>query len=1059
MGDSGGASVIKSPDQNVLIDWSYTTRKNKMKLKCDPDQTYITEYFPFLDKVNKIFQENQLSALATSSTSKSESVRYSTSLFQSLLSNALNNVNQVPKRRRHSEVMKKFAISLLFTAGSLAYELVHKNMPEAFPSLRTVQKEVNKKYCSMVEGEFQFDMLSDHLDAYNAPRVISISEDGTRVLSRIEYDEESDKFIGFVLPVNDKYIPVNDSFCGCASFEDIERIFSTSVKASFAYVYMAQSLSPTVPPFCLALIGTDNHFDTRAVLSRWNYMIKECSARNIHIISFGSDGDSRLLSAMRLSSKLYSYSLSSYSDLITCTTTSTCKPLPITFPPTWNSWFAVERLSNISPVQDVVHLAVKLKARLLTYSQLLPLGKYSAESSHLSMLQASFRKEQHNLRVKDLDHKDRQNFEAAVRISSTNVLLLLDELKDAKGTKYYLQVLKSIMDSYLDKELSPLKRIEEAWFSLFFVRYWRQWLLSHEKYTLENNFITLNAYICIEINAHALITLLVVLRDMFPSLSTTCYLPWLLGSQPCERAFRAARSMSTVFSTVINFGILGLLRRLQRIQIQIVLQSQSPVTGIIYPQLEVHKKKDGINKENIHSVSDITNEEIEAAVKAGFNRARSVMEDLGMKDLLVITGQWEIAFGDVDYVIGNDGDEEEMVEFDEEFEDRDVSLIGKMPLEESSQIDDIQVCDQEKKCDDLEDLEMLEKKKIIDEGIKEKLVAIHSDGTLPMYKLHVDAGKEGKGENSHCEKSLVKRTRKYVEVHHNGESIFVKKSTLAWLFQEGERVSSDRLFRVRNIQPYSTSVQRIPSKIVDTNADLHVPIVQESVMLGSICAFIDPSGTAGWSLGRILQFSHYQKKLKRDRQFKKSDAPITSSVGILCTWFRHPAPDEDNCKFVMVHEESYNYIPLCESYICTLTMGCFQQIKGTAISSSSIGPIPEITAVHTAQEFIVHQDVIKFISTALQSKVGNNTNAVVLVNPTSPAVSAASMHIKHSSDKSIVESTSKKWIDYAGLSLSLKDKHLIENGKELTDMHINCACALLSRQFPNSNGLQSTLFQ
>lgn len=56
-------------------------------------------------------------------------------------------------------------------------------MPEAFPSLRTVQKEASGKYCSMVEGEFRFDILSDHLDAYNAPKVISVSEDATRVLS------------------------------------------------------------------------------------------------------------------------------------------------------------------------------------------------------------------------------------------------------------------------------------------------------------------------------------------------------------------------------------------------------------------------------------------------------------------------------------------------------------------------------------------------------------------------------------------------------------------------------------------------------------------------------------------------------------------------------------------------------------------------------------------------------------------------------------------------------------------------------------------------------------
>jgi len=48
-------------------------------------------------------------------------------------------------------------------------------------------------------------------------------------------------------------------------------------------------------------------------------------------------------------------------------------------------------------VQDLVHLAIRLKA--LTYSQILPMGK-------LSLIQAPFTKEQHNLRPKDLDHQD-----------------------------------------------------------------------------------------------------------------------------------------------------------------------------------------------------------------------------------------------------------------------------------------------------------------------------------------------------------------------------------------------------------------------------------------------------------------------------------------------------------------------------------------------------------------------------------------------------------------------------------------------------------------------------
>lgn len=97
-----------------------------------------------------------------------------------------------------------------------------------------------------------------------------------------------------------------DSFLA-TSFEAIEKMFTSSIKASNAYLYMAQPMAINVPPFCFALLGTDNHFDTKVVLHRWKYIVKECAQRRIEVISFCSDGDSRLLTAMRLSAKLYDY--------------------------------------------------------------------------------------------------------------------------------------------------------------------------------------------------------------------------------------------------------------------------------------------------------------------------------------------------------------------------------------------------------------------------------------------------------------------------------------------------------------------------------------------------------------------------------------------------------------------------------------------------------------------------------------------------------------------------------------------------------------------------------
>ena len=282
---------------------------------------------------------------------------------------------------------------------------------------------MRKSYSNLTEGEFRFDKLSAHLDAYKSPRIISISEDATRIICRIEYDANSDKLVGFVLPVDDNFLPITESFYA-ASFEEIEQMFINQHKATYAYIYMAQPMSSSVPPFCLNIIGTNNRFDATAVLSRWKHMISECKLRNIQIIRFSGDGDTRLLKSIHVSSKFYSYSAESIpTKFRNVFHEESMKSVPLK----WikSKWFAIERVTKISPVQDPVHLGVKLKVRLMTHSQILPLGKFSAQSSHLTVLQSSFRKEQHNLRVKDLDHQDRQNFEAVIRLTSENVITLL----------------------------------------------------------------------------------------------------------------------------------------------------------------------------------------------------------------------------------------------------------------------------------------------------------------------------------------------------------------------------------------------------------------------------------------------------------------------------------------------------------------------------------------------------------------------------------------------------------------------------------------------------------
>ncbi|KAL5503163.1 hypothetical protein EMCRGX_G010071 [Ephydatia muelleri] len=89
--------------------------------------------------------------------------------------------------------------------------------------------------------------------------------------------------------------------------------------------------------------------------------------------------------------------------------------------------------------------------------------------------------------------------------------------------------------------------------------------------------------------------------------------------------------MTSTFSAVINVGMLGLLRRLHRLQIQFRLEAESAQNGIRYPHCEKHKNKDGSNRQVTFSLQGVTDADIEDAVKCGRKLAMKDIEMLGME--------------------------------------------------------------------------------------------------------------------------------------------------------------------------------------------------------------------------------------------------------------------------------------------------------------------------------------------------------------------------------------------------------------------------------------------
>lgn len=161
---------------------------------------------------------------------------------------------------------------------------------------------------------------------------------------------------------------------------------------------------------------------------------------------------------------------------------------------------------------------------------------------------------------------DKMNFNAIDKLSSQNVINLLNTINDSKldskATQQYLQITRYILDAFLDKSISVDKRIYYMWYSIFFIRFWKSWL-AENKINTQKNCITYNTYTCIELNGHNMLLAIEKYRKINrPEL----FLPWLFSSQPCEKTFRQLRSMTSTFSTVVNFSMKEILQRLHRVQ-------------------------------------------------------------------------------------------------------------------------------------------------------------------------------------------------------------------------------------------------------------------------------------------------------------------------------------------------------------------------------------------------------------------------------------------------------------------------------------------------------------
>ncbi|XP_062702527.1 uncharacterized protein LOC134285543 isoform X1 [Aedes albopictus] len=216
-----------------------------------------------------------------------------------------------PNGIRYTEPELDAAAYELMAGGNSNYQFIKANMQ--LPSSKTLKRHIAKHTTETQEGILMVTPLLKYLNAHNYPLVVSLSEDGTTLSPNPEYDSRNDSIRGLVAPLDHSGMPEQDTFNASTVEKMINDLERYSV-GEYLYIVMATPMAVGALPFCILYMCSDNRFTHDQVISRWNYIESELLKAGITVIANASDGDPRLLMAMRQRSTLHALHVGSESQ-------------------------------------------------------------------------------------------------------------------------------------------------------------------------------------------------------------------------------------------------------------------------------------------------------------------------------------------------------------------------------------------------------------------------------------------------------------------------------------------------------------------------------------------------------------------------------------------------------------------------------------------------------------------------------------------------------------------------------------------------------------------------
>jgi len=190
--------------------YSRTERNKRAREKSLTEDTgkqlLITNFYKLMNDISDYIEQNKVTSDLFVSQTNLEStnvekmmVTRPSSFLNALCQASLNNSKNNKSRYRFTNQIKQFSVYLYFVDGRLLYETLQENLKNSLPTT-SLYKFISTKKDIISEGQYRIEQLKKYLTSRNLPLCVWISEDGTRITGKIEYDSLSNKIIGFVIP-------------------------------------------------------------------------------------------------------------------------------------------------------------------------------------------------------------------------------------------------------------------------------------------------------------------------------------------------------------------------------------------------------------------------------------------------------------------------------------------------------------------------------------------------------------------------------------------------------------------------------------------------------------------------------------------------------------------------------------------------------------------------------------------------------------------------------------------------------------------------------------------